>query len=75
MFTKRFWIDAAERCVRAFASSLAAALTAGVATPASIPWQSALTAAAIGSLVSLLMSLAASQQPNSISPAAFTPPT
>ena len=75
MFTCRFWLDAAERCVRAFASSLAAALTAGVATPASIPWQSALTAAGIGAVVSLLMSLAASQQSNSISPAAFTPPT
>ena len=75
MFTRRFWLDAAERCVRAFASSLAAALTTGVATPASIPWQSAITAAALGALVSLLLSIAATKQPNSISPAAFTPPT
>jgi len=74
MFTKRFLVDAGERCVRAFCASLGAALTVGGVTPASIPWQSALATAGLTALGSFLMSVAATKQPDSISPASFTPP-
>ena len=74
MFTKRFLMDAAERAICAFCGALAGALGAGATDFASVSWKGALITAGLAALSSVLFSIGASQQTNSISPASFTPP-
>jgi r1t holin len=60
MFTKKFWADASQRAIRAFASTLLSVLGVGTTHLLSVPWEGALTAAGGGALVSLLTSIVGS---------------
>lgn len=59
MFTRHFWVDAAERAVKTFAQALVAVLVVG--TPIyEIAWVEGLGIAATATVASLLTSLASS---------------
>jgi hypothetical protein len=58
MFTRLFWTNAAERAVKTFAQALAAVLVASGAGLLTADWKSALSTAAMATVVSLLTSLA-----------------
>lgn len=60
MFTVKFWKDAGERAVRAFASALLAVAGVSVTSLASIPWEADLSAAGGAAVISLLTSIVAS---------------
>jgi len=64
MFTKKFWADAGQRAVRAFASTLLSVLTVGATHLLSVPWEGALTASGGAALVSLLTSIVGSVATN-----------
>lgn len=57
MFTVQFWAAAGERMIRAAAISATASFTTGATNLAEVPWQATGTAALIGALASLLISL------------------
>lgn len=61
MWTVAFWKAAAERAVRAFAAALASIMTADGFGLLDADWTARLTAAAMAGLISLLLSVAASQ--------------
>lgn len=62
MWSKDYWKDLSERAFRAFAQALVGAMSAGaVATLHQVDWPYALSAAGFAALVSVLMSLGASQ--------------
>lgn len=54
MFSRRFWLDTAERSVRAFVAALVAALGTGAAGIVGMPWVSALNLAAGAAALSFL---------------------
>lgn len=56
MFTKKFWLQAAERAVKTFAQALAGMLAAA-ATLEAVDWVVALSGAGLAALLSVLMSL------------------
>ena len=57
MFTITWVEDAAERAIKTFAQTLAAALGAGAVDILSVDWQSALSISAGAALISVLMSV------------------
>lgn len=59
--SKRFLMDLVERAGKTFAQALAAILTAGAFGLINAPWGSALSAAGMAALLSVLMSVASSQ--------------
>jgi hypothetical protein len=56
MFTRRFWILTSERMIKTFAQTLAGVLVAG-ATMSVAGWKTALSAAALAAVVSVLTSI------------------
>lgn len=80
IFTKDFWLDAAERAIKAAAGGAATALTMPpiakiVDVAISIPWQAASLAAALAGLLSVLGSIASAPIGGTISPASTVAPT
>jgi|WetSurMetagenome_2_1015567.scaffolds.fasta_scaffold04248_3 hypothetical protein len=59
MFSRRFALDMAERCVRAAVVSMIAALGTGAVGLTNMPWLDALNLAGAAAALSLLGSLAA----------------
>lgn len=81
MFTRQFWKLTAERAVKVFAETLAGVLVVSGVGLFSADWKSALSAALMATLVSVLMSVGSVRwgPPNSPSvvqgdPPATTPP-
>jgi hypothetical protein len=72
MFSRRFILDAAERSVKTFAQTLAAALPVG--SVVGFDWKAALVTAALAAGASVLTSIASFAQKDSISPASLVPP-
>jgi len=73
MFTRRFWILTAERMIKTFAQTLAGVLVAG-ATMSVAGWKTALSAAALAAIVSVLTSIGSlkigpADSPSVVSPA------
>lgn len=58
MFTRQFWKLTAERAVKVFAETLAAVLVVGGTGLLEADWKTALSTAAMATLVSVLTSLA-----------------
>ncbi|HSV66353.1 MAG TPA: holin [Mycobacteriales bacterium] len=58
MFTQLFWKSAIERAVKTFAQSLVAVLSVGGIGLVHAPWTTALSAAGMATLLSLLTSVA-----------------
>ena len=58
MWTKAFWIKAAERALRTFAQALLGALTAGLVVIDAVQWKAALIAAVVAAFASVLTSVA-----------------
>lgn len=56
MWTKRFWAQALERCIKTFAQTLLATLGAAAALE-SVDWTLALTGAGLAALLSVLTSV------------------
>ena len=56
MWTRQFWLDAAERAVKTFAQTFLAVVGGG-ATVASVGWKQNLTAAGFAAALSLLTSV------------------
>jgi hypothetical protein len=75
MFTRRFWLDALERAIRAFFAALGGTLTATAITDLDATWKQSLLGAGVAALVSLCFSIGATRQTDSISPASLVPPT
>jgi uncharacterized membrane protein YhiD involved in acid resistance len=73
MFSRRFILDALERCIKTFAQTLAAALPVG--SVVGFDWKAALATAGLATLASVLTSIASFAQKDSISPASLVPPT
>lgn len=75
LFTKRFWLDAAERAIKSFAQGAIAALSQDVAGAdlfaANV--RTVLAAGALMAVLSLLTSVASAPVPG-ISPASILPP-
>jgi hypothetical protein len=68
MFSLKFWKDAGERAVIAFAASLLAILTTGNAVGLlDVDWPRAASVAAVAALISLLASVVASRRGDSAS--------
>ena len=62
MWSKDYWKDLSERAFRTFAQALVGAMSAGaVTTLHQVDWPYALSAAGFAAVVSVLMSLGASQ--------------
>jgi len=73
IFTKAFWVRLFENGIHAFAGGVLGVIGTGFAGGlAAVPWETALSAGAIGALVSSLASLASEGVPNS-APASFLP--
>lgn len=53
-----FWAATAERCVKTFAQSLAAVLSAGAVGILEVPWEAGLSMSALAAAVSVLTSVA-----------------
>lgn len=65
LVTKRFWTDTAERCVRTFAQTAAAAFGTGAFATAvtsgewaSVPWQEALSVTVLATVLAFFTALA-----------------
>jgi hypothetical protein len=74
MFTRHFWILTAERMIKTFAKTLASVLVAGGVGLFSVGWASALSAAAMAAVVSVLTSegslkIGPADSPSVVSPA------
>lgn len=73
IFTKAFWVRFLENGVHAFAGGVLGIVGTGFTGDlTSVPWETALSAGAIGALVSGLASLASEGVPNT-APASFLP--
>lgn len=57
MFTLQFWQSALERAVKTFAQALVAVLGAGTFGVLDAPWTTALSAAALAAVLSVLTSV------------------
>lgn len=60
MWTKQFWVDAAERAIRTFAQALIAILGAGAVNILTVDWVQALSVGAGAAILSILTSIASS---------------
>ncbi len=74
MWTKRFWINTAERALKTVAQASVAVITLDQATPANISWQQVIIGAAIAGLVSILTSIVSSDIGPSGSPSLTADP-
>ena len=73
IFTKAFWARLLENALHAFAGGMLGVVGTGFAGGlAAVPWETALSAGAIGALVSGLASLASEKVPNT-APGSFLP--
>lgn len=72
--TKAFWADAFERAIKTLIQTVTAAVVVGQ-TGISFPGKTALIAAGVAAIASLLTSIgSALGQTNSVSPASIVPP-
>ena len=72
--TKAFWADACERAIKTLIQAVTAALVVG-STGVSFPGRTALLAAGVAAVASILTSIgSALGQTNSVSPASIVPP-
>ena len=72
--TKAFWADAVERAIKTFIQLITAAIVVGQ-TGISFPGKTAVIAAGVAAVASLLTSIgSALGQPNAVSPASLVPP-
>jgi hypothetical protein len=71
LFTRSFWLDTAERAVKAFAGGSLGTLTA-TAVGASVAWPVVLFAGAVSGVTMVLLSAASAPVP-AISPASAVP--
>ena len=72
--TKAFWADALERAIKTLIQTVTAAVVVG-ATGVSFPGKTALIAAGVAAVASLLTSIgSALGQTNAVSPASLVPP-
>lgn len=72
MWTRIFWIDAADRAARTFAQALLATITIGDAVY-SVDWQAGLGIAVTAAIASILTSIATSKVGASGTPAVVIP--
>lgn len=73
MWTRTFWIRAAERALRTFAQALLGALTAGLVVTDAAQWKAALIAAVVAAFASVLTSVAGSAVGDHDDPALLPP--
>jgi hypothetical protein len=57
MWTKEFWIQAAERAIKTFAQVMLGFLVVGQSGVLSVDWANTLSVAAVAAFASILMSL------------------
>jgi uncharacterized membrane protein YccC len=73
MFTYRFWQLTGERAVKTFTQSLVAIFSATGVGLLTAPWTTALSTAAMATVLSVLMSIASAQVGEPNSPSLLSP--